>query len=55
MKFYTEDGVWDVVGNNTPIFFIRDPILVRSSLFSVQIILNTPSFGPFVKAGLLLI
>jgi catalase len=27
MKFYTEDGIWDLVGNNTPIFFIRDPIL----------------------------
>lgn len=29
VKFYTEDGNWDLVGNNTPIFFIRDPILVR--------------------------
>ena len=28
VKFYTEDGTWDLVGNNTPIFFIRDPILV---------------------------
>jgi len=26
VKFYTEDGVWDMVGNNTPIFFIRDPL-----------------------------
>jgi len=26
MKFYTEDGNWDLVGNNTPIFFIRDGI-----------------------------
>lgn len=26
VKFYTEDGNWDLVGNNTPIFFIRDPI-----------------------------
>lgn len=25
MKFYTEDGIWDLVGNNTPVFFIRDP------------------------------
>ena len=24
-KFYTEDGNWDLVGNNTPIFFVRDP------------------------------
>lgn len=27
MKFYTEEGNWDLVGNNTPIFFIRDPQL----------------------------
>ena len=26
LKFYTEDGNWDMVGNNTPIFFIRDPL-----------------------------
>ncbi|QDT11924.1 catalase [Planctomycetes bacterium K23_9] len=26
MKFYTDEGVWDLVGNNTPIFFIRDPL-----------------------------
>jgi catalase len=25
LKFYTEDGNWDMVGNNTPIFFIKDP------------------------------
>lgn len=25
LKFYTEDGIWDMVGNNTPVFFIRDP------------------------------
>jgi len=25
VKFYTEDGNWDVVGNNTPVFFVRDP------------------------------
>jgi catalase len=25
LKFYTEDGNWDLVGNNTPIFFIKDP------------------------------
>ncbi|XP_073973241.1 catalase [Rhodnius prolixus] len=30
VKFYAEDGNWDVVGNNTPIFFIRDPILFPS-------------------------
>ncbi|MFL9949122.1 catalase [Paraburkholderia agricolaris] len=26
IKFYTEKGNWDVVGNNTPVFFIRDPL-----------------------------
>src|SRR5258708_277926 len=25
-KFYTEDGNWDIVGNNTPVFFFRDPL-----------------------------
>ena len=25
LKFYTEQGNWDLVGNNTPVFFIRDP------------------------------
>ena len=25
VKFYTEDGNWDLAGNNTPIFFIKDP------------------------------
>ncbi len=26
MKYYTEDGNWDLVGNDTPIFFLRDPL-----------------------------
>jgi len=26
IKYYTEEGNWDLVGNNTPVFFIRDPI-----------------------------
>ena len=26
VKFYTEDGNWDLVGNNTPVFFVRDPL-----------------------------
>ncbi|GEQ50643.1 hypothetical protein TK11N_24950 [Tetragenococcus koreensis] len=25
LKFYTEEGNWDLVGNNTPVFFHRDP------------------------------
>ena len=34
VKFYTEEGNWDLVGNNTPIFFIRDPILFPSFVHS---------------------
>jgi catalase len=26
LKFYTEEGNYDLVGNNTPVFFIRDPL-----------------------------
>lgn len=26
LKFYTDEGNWDVVGNNTPVFFFRDPL-----------------------------
>lgn len=25
LKLYTEEGNWDIVGNNTPVFFVRDP------------------------------
>jgi len=26
MRYYTEEGNWDLVGNNTPVFFVRDPL-----------------------------
>jgi catalase len=26
LRFYTEEGNWDIVGNNTPVFFVRDPL-----------------------------
>jgi len=26
LKFYTDQGNWDLVGNNTPVFFVRDPL-----------------------------
>lgn len=26
VKFYTSEGNWDLVGNNTPVFFLRDPL-----------------------------
>jgi len=34
VKFYTEEGNWDMVGNNTPIFFVRDPLLFPSFIHS---------------------
>ncbi|XP_030056646.1 catalase [Microcaecilia unicolor] len=30
VKFYTEEGNWDLTGNNTPIFFIKDPFMFPS-------------------------
>lgn len=29
IKFYTEDGNWDLVGNNTPVFFCKGPKKIR--------------------------
>jgi catalase len=26
LRLYTEEGNWDIVGNNTPVFFVRDPL-----------------------------
>lgn len=26
VKFYTEEGNWDIVGNNIPVFFIQDAV-----------------------------
>ncbi|RWS25526.1 catalase-like protein [Leptotrombidium deliense] len=34
VKFYTDEGIWDMTGNNTPIFFIRDPFLFPSFIRS---------------------
>lgn len=34
VKFYTEEGIWDIVGNNTPVFFIRDPALFPDLIHS---------------------
>jgi hypothetical protein len=33
MKFYTDEGNWDLVGNNTPIFFIRNLHLLQIPLY----------------------
>lgn len=34
IKFYTEDGNFDMVGNNTPVFFIRDPMKFQHFIHS---------------------
>jgi catalase len=34
LKFYTEEGNYDLVGNNTPIFFVRDPIKFQHFIHS---------------------
>ncbi|XP_031347420.1 catalase-like [Photinus pyralis] len=36
IKFNTTDGIWDLVGNNTPIFFVRDPILFPNFIHSFK-------------------
>jgi catalase len=56
-KFYTEEGNWDIVGNNTPVFFIRDPLkfpdfihtqkrLPQSNLKSAQMMWDFWSHSP---------
>ena len=36
LKFYTDQGNWDLVGNNTPVFFFRDPKLFASLNHAVK-------------------
>ncbi|MCT1998421.1 catalase [Brachybacterium muris] len=42
LKFYTEDGNFDMVGNNTPIFFVRDPMKFPDFIHSQK---RTPDSG----------
>ncbi|XJP84676.1 catalase [Pseudomonas sp. B19125] len=57
LKFYTEEGNWDIVGNNTPVFFIRDPLkfpdfihtqkrLPQTNLKSAQMVWDFWSLSP---------
>ena len=39
LKFYTEQGNWDMVGNNTPVFFMRE--IISLSFISASLPLNT--------------
>ncbi len=36
VKFYTQDGNWDLVGNNIPVFFIQDAIKFPDVVHSVK-------------------
>ncbi|XP_054721637.1 catalase-like [Uloborus diversus] len=55
IKFYTEEGNWDLVGNNIPVFPIRDPMLFPSliKVTTVNSVSNlrslTESFWDFVS------
>ncbi|MFD9886444.1 catalase [Streptomyces alboflavus] len=42
LKFYTEQGNYDLVGNNTPIFFVRDPIKFQDFIRSQK---RSPASG----------
>lgn len=37
LKFYTEEGNWDLAGNNTPVFFLRDPIKFPDFIHSQKV------------------
>jgi catalase len=40
VKFYTEEGNWDMVGNNTPVFFLRDGIKFPDFIHSQKVTTN---------------
>ena len=45
MKFYTDAGNWDLVGNNTPVFFLRDPLKFPDLNHAVKRDPRQPAFG----------
>jgi catalase len=36
IKFYTDEGIWDLVGNNIPVFFIQDAIKFPDVIHAVK-------------------
>ena len=42
LKFYTDEGNFDMVGNNTPVFFVRDPMKFPDFIHSQK---RTPDSG----------
>ena len=48
VKFYTEEGNWDMTGNNTPIFFVRDPLKFGDFIHSQKRVPGTNLRSPAV-------
>jgi catalase len=48
IKFYTEEGNWDLVGNNTPVFFVRDPYKFPDFIHTQK---RHPRNGPDAPVG----
>jgi catalase len=48
IKFYTEEGNWDMTGNNTPVFFVRDPLKFSDFIHSQKRIPATNLRSPAV-------
>jgi catalase len=48
LKFYTEEGNWDMVGNNTPIFFVRDALKFGDFIHSQKRVPGTNLRSPTV-------
>jgi len=51
IKFYTEEGNYDLVGNNTPIFFVRDPSKFQDFIHS-QNGCPTPTCAAITPCGI---
>ncbi|MCU1292909.1 MAG: catalase [Bryobacterales bacterium] len=48
VKFYTEEGNWDMTGNNTPVFFVRDPLKFGDFIHSQKRVPQTNLRSPEV-------
>ena len=46
LKFYTEEGNWGMVGNNTPVFFIRHGLKFGDFILTQKEAPETRAFGP---------
>src|SRR5258708_6595045 len=49
IKFYTEEGNYDIVGNNTPVFFVRDPMKFPDFIHSQLPVPHTPIPTPNIQ------